>query len=145
MASSPNPKVPKGATAAIRRARRRGRLQRLKDLRAAGGGLTADEVQTLLEAAGLEPLLDTDTDTRFLAVPVGRKRLYPACQFCDGRPLAGLAETLAILELDDPWFKLHWLLNDRSLFDRAPLDLLRSGEVHKAIAVAEAYGEQKPL
>jgi len=124
------------------RALRRGRVLHQRDLRDAGGAYTEAQADALLSAAGLKSAASLRLSGDLLAVPVNCGYIYPAFQFVEGRPLPGLRQVFAALDVDDARFQLHWLLRDASLFGKAPIDLLNAGEIGKAVAAARAYGSQ---
>lgn len=67
---------------------------------------------------------------QILAVPFGREIRYPALQFENGKPIAGLQQLLMALGGMQPWVQLQSLLMPLEGFAPAPtsmLQLLRNG------------------
>lgn len=119
----------------------RGAQVRRRLLEAEGGTLSATEVSRLLGCS--RQAVDKQRRTgRLLGLRVGATWRYPAWQFADGQPLAGLREVLAALRSPSPWTVAAFLLSRHArLGDRRPLDLLRRGEQDAVLAAARAYGE----
>ncbi|MGI9196856.1 MAG: hypothetical protein ACR2KE_05275 [Candidatus Nanopelagicales bacterium] len=78
-----------------------------------------------------------------LALRTGNGRVYyPAFQFANGRPIAGLAEVLAALDehLVSRWTLASWLVSpEGDLDDVRPIDALRAGDVEHVLRVARAW------
>jgi len=78
-----------------------------------------------------------------LALRTGNGRVYyPAFQFANGRPIAGLADILAVIEenLVSRWTLASWLVSPEDDLDGAsPIDALSAGEVQRVLEVAQAW------
>lgn len=85
---------------------------------------------------------------RLLALPSGSDFRYPAWQFTptEGEGgsalLPGLEEVLAAMPVESPWVRFDLLTMPTTDGDgRNVLDLLRAGELDRAIATVAGYGE----
>jgi hypothetical protein len=124
-------------------ARVRGLRRRQEILGAEGGLVTAQQVA---ERLGLtrQAVDNRRKAGRLIALQIGRRGLgYPTWQFGERGVLEGLEETLAVLQVVDPWQQAWFFLTpDVRLEGRRPLDALRAGERDHVRMAAEAYGEQ---
>jgi hypothetical protein len=118
----------------------RGALARKRLEEAEGGAISAEQVADLLGLSrqGVDYLRKTQ---RIVAWRLsGGKWHYPVWQFHDGRVRPGISECLKELSSDDPWSRMIFFLSPReSLSGRRPLDLIVSGDVSNAIAVARRH------
>lgn len=77
-----------------------------------------------------------------LAVPVGRRLLYPRFQFSSsGQLLPRLREVLPILreQLESPWTQALWLNTPVPAFgNRTPAELLHRGDTDRVLQLARA-------
>jgi hypothetical protein len=112
-------------------------------LAAEGGALTAEAAGQMLGVTR-QAIDNRRKRGGLLAIQLGRRGYrYPAWQFTADGVLPGLRETLAALDVESPWVRLAFLLNDNAwLDDRRPLDALRAGEVEAVVDAARQYGEQ---
>ena len=68
---------------------------------------------------------------------------YPKWQFtASGALLPGIQDILDKFRSSDEWRVMRYFLTPRGGGGRTPLDLLRRGEVEKAVAHATAHGEE---
>lgn len=103
-----------------------------KDLKDAGGAFDVEDVRKLLHGVSRQAIDKRVKDGALLTVPgPSGKRGFPALQFQpDGAVVPGLKEVQAALGYASPWSVLNFLVNPHDLLDgRAPIDLLRRGEV----------------
>jgi hypothetical protein len=118
----------------------RGALARKRLEKAEGGAIAAEDVADLLGLSrqGVDYLRKTK---RIVAWRVGTgKWHYPLWQFHAGRVRRGISECLKELPSDDPWSHMIFFLSPReSLSGRRPLDLILSGDVSNAMAVARRH------
>lgn len=121
----------------------RGAAVKQELLTSGGGGLTSSQV------AGAMGITRQAVDKRrarhaLLAVPDGsRDYLYPACQFTSDGVIPGLEKVLRAFQLRSPWTQLSVLLASApALGGKTILEVLKSGAVEKAIALAASFGEQ---
>ena len=118
----------------------RGALARKRLEKAEGGAIAAEDVADLLGLSrqGVDYLRKTE---RIVAWRLGTgKWHYPVWQFHEGRVRPGIPECLKELPSDDPWSHMIFFLSPReSLSGRRPLDLILSGDVSNAIAVARRH------
>jgi len=118
----------------------RGALARKRLEQAEGGPISAEQVADLLGLSrqGVDYLRKTK---RIVAWRLGSgKWHYPVWQFYGGRVLRGISECLRELPSEDPWSHMIFFLSPReSLSGRRPLDLIISGDVSSAIAVARRH------
>jgi hypothetical protein len=107
--------------------------------------LDAGEALALLGLTSTEALRKRDRAGTIIALPMGTNRFaYPAWQFVDGRVIAGLSAVRAALGSPPPWTFAGQLdgLRDAGQADTPTLrELLRRGDVPRAVAVATASGE----
>lgn len=82
-----------------------------------------------------------------LAVPVGRRQLYPRFQFSDsGQLLPGLRSVRAILApvMDSPWTQALWLTTPVPAFGGfTPAALLHRGDVEAVVGLARADADRR--
>jgi len=108
-------------------------------------------VGPFLDTAGLVSWLDYGSRQNvsnavdrgdILAVPVGRRVLYPQFQFSDsGQLLPYLRELLPLLreQMVSPWTQALWLNTPVPNFgDRTPADLLHRGDTDRVLRLARA-------
>ena len=103
-----------------------------KDLKDAGGAFDIEDVRKLLHGVSRQAIDKRVKDGALLAVPgPSGRRGFPALQFQpDGAVVPGLKDVQAALGYTSPWSVLSFLVNPHDLLDgRAPIDLLRRGEV----------------
>lgn len=103
--------------------------QRSALLAEAGEMMSSPQVATLLGIS--RPAVDKRrTSGRLLALKIGSDWRYPAFQFEDNEPLAGLSDVLATMDAYDPWTVLDELLaRDTAMGDRSLLDVLREKDI----------------
>jgi hypothetical protein len=112
-------------------------------LRAAGGGLSSQQVA---QALGITR---QGVDKRrlrraLLAVPAGSgDYLYPACQFTSDGVIPGLEGTLRAFQVRNPWTQLSVLLAPApGLGGKTILEALTAGDAARALAIAASFGAQ---
>lgn len=103
--------------------------QRNALLAEAGEMMSSPQVAALLGIS--RPAVDKRrTAGRLLALRIGSDWRYPALQFENDEPLAGLPEVLATMDAYDPWTVLDELLaRDNAMDNRSLLDVLRQKDV----------------
>jgi len=114
------------------RALLRGLENAQQDLKDAGGAFEIEDVRKLLHGVSRQAIDKRVKDGTLLAVPgPSGRRGFPALQFQpDGAVVPGLKDVQAALGYTSPWSVLSFLVNPHDLLDgRAPIDLLRRGEV----------------
>jgi hypothetical protein len=115
----------------------RGALARKRLEQAEGGAIAAEDVADLLGLSrqGFDYLRKTK---RIVAWRLGGgKWNYPVWQFHEGRVRRGISECLKELVSDDSWSQMIFFLSPReSLSGQRPLDLIVSGNISGAMAVA---------
>jgi hypothetical protein len=81
---------------------------------------------------------------KLIGLTMGRRGyLYPAWQFGEHGTIPGLEETLAALDSFGPWSQVSWFISPNTrLGGRAPLSVLREGQVEPVVGAAQLYGEQ---
>jgi hypothetical protein len=100
--------------------------QRLLTL--AGGTLSADEVGQILGITRQAVDKRRRAGT-LLTVQEGSAWRYPACQFADGKVMAGIPEVVRGFSSASPWVKLDFLLTpDTVLAGRTALEALKAGD-----------------
>jgi hypothetical protein len=105
-----------------------------------GGTLSAGEVAQVLGITR-QAVDKQRRGHKLLGLRVGQTWRYPAWQFVDGAPLAGLDRVLARLRDVSPWTVAAFIVGRHArLGGRRPLDLLRKGEVTLVVDAARAYG-----
>jgi hypothetical protein len=108
-----------------------------------GGGLTSSQVARALGIT--RQAVDKRRIRRaLLAVPNGSgEYLYPACQFTPDGAIPGLEDVLRAFQIQSPWTQLSVLLAPApALGGKTILDVLRSGVIERASALAASFGEQ---
>lgn len=114
------------------------------DLQEAGGAFTPDEVRRLLNGVSRQALEKRVKDGSLLAVPgPSNRRRYPAVQFTREGVVPGLKQVQAALPTRNPWAVLNFLVrSDDRLNGRAPIALLREGDVERVVSAARGIGVQ---
>ena len=121
-----------------------GRQIAAKDLKAAGGAYTQEEVRLLRGAISRQAIHKAVQDKRMLVVgPERMARRFPVIQFGDdGELIDGLREVQLALDTNNGFAVLNFLIQPHGDLDgKRPIDLLARGEVAPVVAVAESYGE----
>lgn len=115
---------------------------RAKILQEAGGGLTTNQVATMLHLSP-QAVAKARASRRLLAVPFSERKIrFPAAQFSRNKPLPGLASVLRASRLDDPWMKLeHMTAKHPALHGRSIFETLAGGETEPAVQVMASVGE----
>ena len=112
-------------------------------LTSGGGGLTSTQVA---RALGITRQAVDKRRTRhaLLAVPNGSgEYVYPACQFTADGVISGLEEVLRSFQIRNPWTQLSVLLASApSLGGRSILEVLKAGEIERAVDIVASFGEQ---
>ncbi len=120
-------------------ARLRGLRMREQLLAAEGGSCTTKE---LAEALGVtrQAIDKRRRSGTLIGLSLGKRGyVYPTWQI----DLDGLAEVLSELQEYDAWTQLAFMLTPNSWLEHeSPLDVLRAGEIARAVAAAQLYGEQ---
>ena len=124
----------------------RGAEQKMELLKQAGGGLSANDVSRLLHISR-QAVDKRRRGGKLLAVPRGSDYAYPACQFEDGAPVAGLPEILAARNANHPWVTLAFLMSPDEQLGCSPLQAfsgvdpkLKDRALRLARAAAEGDG-----
>lgn len=115
------------------------------DLRASGGAFDLKQVQTVLHGVSRQRVDKMVRDGSLLAVPgPSNRRHYPTVQFqADGSVVPGLKAVHAALPTQNPWAVLNFLVQpDDRLGGRAPIALLKAGDVAAVVDAARAMGQQ---
>ena len=112
-------------------------------LTSGGGGLTSSQV------AGALGITRQAVDKRrirhaLLAVPNGSgEYVYPACQFTPEGVMPGLEEVLRAFRIRNPWTQLSMLLASApSLEGKTILEVLKAGQIERAVDIVTSFGEQ---
>lgn len=115
-------------------------------LKEAGGLMSSEEVGKMLRLTR-QAIDKRRINRKLIAIPQGQRGFgYPVCQFTPNGPLPGLDQMLSALGREDAWMQLLFLLTPNSrLFDRSPLDLLRTGKPAAVITAARTFGEHGTL
>ena len=112
-------------------------------LTSGGGGLTSSQVAGAL---GITRQAVDKRRTRhaLLAVPNGSgEYVYPACQFTPDGVIPGLEEVLRAFQIKNPWTQLSVLLASApSLRGKTILEVLKAGEIERAVDIVVSFGEQ---
>jgi hypothetical protein len=127
-------------------ARLRGLRARERMLSEEGGTLTSAEMAAALGIT--RQAVDHRRRTgKLIGLNVGRRGyLYPAWQVGPRGVLDGLPDVLAVMEDDDPWTHIIFMLGHNQWIDgERPLDALRRGETDQVVLAARHYGEQVAL
>ena len=112
-------------------------------LTSGGGSLTSSQVASALGIT--RQAVDKRRNRRaLLAVPNGSgEYVYPACQFTADGVIPGLEEVLRAFQIRSPWTQLSALLASApGVGNQTILEVLKSGEIEKAVAIARSFGEQ---
>lgn len=115
------------------------------DLEATGGAYDFEQVQDLLHGVSRQRIDRRVKEGTLLAVPgPSNRRRYPAVQFTDeGDVVEGLDSVQAALPTRNPWAVLNFLVQpDDRLDGRAPIDVLKAGQIDLAVAAARNMGQQ---
>jgi hypothetical protein len=121
----------------------RGTTVKQELLQSAGGGLTSSQVAAALGIT--RQAVDKRRSRRaLLAIPSGSgEYLYPACQFTKDGVIPGFEALLQAFQIKNPWTQLSSLLAPApGLRGKSVFDVLRAGEVKKAIGIVALLGEQ---
>lgn len=127
------------------RALARGLKMRRDDLARAGGTYELDDVRELMNGVTVQAVGKRVREGSLLAVPgPSNRRRYPTMQFtADGGVVPGLKAVTEAFPSKSPWMLLNFLVNPEArLGDRAPIDLLRAGQVDPVVRAARAVGQQ---
>lgn len=127
------------------RALARGLKMRRADLAKAGGTYELDDVRELMNGVTAQAVGKRVREGSLLAVPgPSNRRRYPTMQFtADGGVVPGLKAVTEAFPSKSPWMLLNFLVNPESrLGDRAPIDLLRAGQIDPVVQAARAVGQQ---
>jgi hypothetical protein len=108
-----------------------------------GGGLTSSQVASALGITR-QAVDKRRSRSALLAMPNGSgEYVYPACQFTPDGVIPGFEEVLRAFQIRNPWTQLSVLLaSAAALGGKTILEVLRSGAIERAIAVAASFGEQ---
>ena len=112
-------------------------------LTSGGGSLTSSQVASALGIT--RQAVDKRRIRRaLLAVPNGSgEYVYPACQFTADGVIPGLEEVLRAFQIRSPWTQLSALLASApAVGNQTILEVLKSGEIERAVAIAASLGEQ---
>lgn len=126
-----------------KRIRPKGRLDRSVKLqkqlaRAEGGSLSVDQAARLM-GVNKATLMRRWRRHRVIAWKDGKEVRFPRWQFDKNKVLPGICEILKAFQSDDRWRVMLYFLSARSsLADQRPLDLLRNGELDRALQHARA-------
>jgi len=116
-----------------------------QDLAASGGAYDVAQVRALLHGVSRQAVDKRVADGSLLAVPgpSGRRR-FPTVQFnSDGSVVSGLKDVSAALGFSSSWSVLNFLTNGNDLLGgRAPIELLRKGDVGAVVEAARRTGVQ---
>ena len=125
----------------------RGLEVKQKLMEAEGGSLSSEEVARMLGISKTAVLKRLEKG-KLLAWREERLQAarFPKWQFDEhGQTLKGIDKVLACLSSNphlDVWAKVMFFLQNKGVMDgRRPLDLLREGNLDKALLAAEAYAE----
>lgn len=121
----------------------RGTAVKQELLKNAGGGLTSTQVSRALGIT--RQAVDKRRSRRsLLALPTGSgEYLYPACQFTPEGVIPSFEALLQTFQVKNPWTQLSGLLAPTpGAGGKTVLDLLKAGEVEKAISIVASFGEQ---
>jgi hypothetical protein len=127
----------------ILEAKLRGLEVRQEMLKKSGGALTSEKVAEVLKISR-QAVDKRRAANQLLALSQGRRGYsYPSFQFEDGKTLSGLDQVLAKLNALDPWMQLSFFTTPHErLSGKAPLDVLRKGQIEDVVSFASGYGEQ---
>lgn len=122
----------------LRAARERGENYKLRLIETAGGWVSIGDVATALRT-GASHVQEMIADGRLLSL----EDSVPACLIADGRVAPGLAEVLAVMNVDGFWSRLSFMLApDEELGGRTPLEALNTGNLDSVLRVAAHFGRQ---
>jgi hypothetical protein len=121
----------------------KGAIVKQELLEESGGGLTAAQVAAALGVTRQAVDKRRNRGT-LLAVPTGSgDYVYPACQFDSDGVIPRIEDVLLAFRIEGPWTRLSALMApSASLRGKSILDVLKAGDAERAIAVANAFGEQ---
>ncbi len=114
-------------------------------LKSAGGAFELEEVRTLLMGVSRQAVSKRVADGSLIAVPGPKgQRMYPTLQFNPGGTIVdGLKAVQEALPTRNAWTVLSFLAEPESrLGGKAPIELLREGQVDRVLESARRYGEQ---
>lgn len=114
-------------------------------LKSAGGAFELEDVRTLLMGVSRQAISKRVADGSLIAVPGPQgRRVYPTVQFNPGGTIVdGLKAVQDALPTRNAWTVLSFLAEPESrLGGRAPIELLREGNVDLVVEAARRYGEQ---
>jgi hypothetical protein len=107
-----------------------------------GGTLSAAQIGEIL---GITPqAVDKRRQSHsLLALNMGRHGYrYPVWQFTESGALPGLKDVLQALHPHDEWMQIAFFVSKNPrLHNQTPIDMLKAGELDKAVDAARAYGE----
>lgn len=128
----------------LARARARGVAGKQRLIDRAGGVLRVSEVADRLGISATAVQARRARGSILAVQQPNGEWVYPRCQFTDEGPLVeGLSEFLKAFHGATPWTQLSVLLApSRRHGGRSALELLKTGEVAEACAIAARYGEQ---
>jgi hypothetical protein len=108
-----------------------------------GGTLTAEQVAQMI-GISRQAVEKRRRAGRLVALATGRHGYrYPVWQFSDSGTLPGLEEVLDVLTPHDEWMQtVFFVSRNPRLGHRAPLDLLKTGQLTAVLEAAQLYGEQ---
>jgi hypothetical protein len=115
------------------------------DLHAAGGAFDLASVRALLHGVSRQRIDKQVSEGSLLAVPgPSNRRRYPTVQFqSDGSVVRGLKAVRSALPTQNPWAVLNFLVwPDDRLNGRAPIDVLKCGQVDAVVDAARSVGRQ---
>ena len=112
-------------------------------LTSGGGGLTSSQVAGALGVTR-QAVDKRRTRHALLAVPNGSgEYVYPACQFTADGVIPGLEEVLRAFQIKNPWTQLSVMLASApSLGGKTILEVLKAGEIERAVDIVASFGEQ---
>lgn len=116
-----------------------------QDLRDAGGTYELEQVQTLLHGTSRQHIAQMVSEGALFSVPgPGGQRRYPTAQFNhDGTVVEGLEAVQGALPTRNPWAVLNFLVRpDARLDGRAPIEVLKEGQVGLVVEAARRVAEQ---
>lgn len=114
-----------------------------KDLAAAGGSFTLEQVLQLLGVTRQRVHDKVQQGELFsIKAPGGRIR-FPVLQFTENGPVEGLKEVVKAFPSANRWMLLNFLVHpDSRLGDKKPIDLLKQGETARVVSAARTLGMQ---
>jgi hypothetical protein len=107
-----------------------------------GGALTGEQVAQNLGITR-QAVEKRRRGGKLIAVTTGgRGYRYPVWQFTESGTVPGLEAVLAVLAPHDEWMQTAFFVGQNPrLGDRTPIETLKTNEMGKVLAAAEAYGE----